>query len=312
MNFKNEFRIKYYLGKVNKPIKIVENKVPFKITLFDNKDNSEEKLRSYFHQYVKVINNLDSSYCNKYFNDLYNYLNEYKKYNHSNNIQFLFVFGDDINFKKLPCFVKAKCIQNDDYSVLLKLNSERHIGMLNHVKDVDIPFNFKQNKLLWRGSSTGNRIHFVNKFYNHPNSNIDIKFSNLCQNVQAPSESVVGIMSYSDMLQYKFIISIEGNDVATNLKWILLSNSVLLMPLPTKCTWFMEDTLIPFTHFIPIESDYSDVECKFQWCLNNLKKCEEISKNGTKYMEQFLDEENEKLITNEVIKNYLQNVKFIE
>ena len=111
------------------------------------------------------------------------------------------------------------------------------------------------------------------------------------------------------MLQYKFIISIEGNDVATNLKWLLLSNSVALMPLPTKVSWIMEDMLIPFVHFVPIEVDYSDLESKFEWCLNNLEKCEEISKNATKYMEQFLDDENEKYIATEVIKKYFEYVK---
>ena len=125
--------------------------------------------------------------------------------------------------------------------------------MLNHVKQIDIPFHSKQPKLLWRGTTTGSnaRTNLVQKFYNHPNKNIDIKFSFLCQDITFCPEGVAGIMSYEDMLQYKFIISIEGNDVATNLKWALLSNSVVLMPIPTKASWFMEDMLIPFVHFIP-------------------------------------------------------------
>ena len=48
-----------------------------------------------------------------------------------------------------------------------------------------------------------------------------------------------------DNLNYKFILAIEGYDVATNLKWIMSSNSLAVMPRPTYATWFMEGTLIP-------------------------------------------------------------------
>jgi hypothetical protein len=118
-------------------------------------------------------------------------------------------------------------------------------------------------------------------------------------------------ISIKTMLQYKFIISIEGNDVSTNLKWILLSNSVVIQPIPKKCSWFMEDMLIPFKHFVPLKDDFSDLEEKIKWCMSNLDKCEQIAKNATDYMKIFLDEKNEQYITTEVINKYLNNVNFI-
>ena len=175
--------------------------------------------------------------------------------------------------------------------------------------------NSKMNKLLWRGVDTGltnndirNKV--VIKYQNTLNPDIDIKFKFLVFD-RPPIYNLEHHMSYADMLQYKFLLSLEGNDVATNLKWILLSNSVVLMAKPTKCSWFMEDMLIPFVHYVPVCDDFSDVEEQFTWCLNNLDICEKISINATKYMEQFLDEENEKYITNEVIKNYFKYVNII-
>jgi hypothetical protein len=324
INYKNSFRIKYYLGNVNKNITIKE--ITDKIILFDDtnllKQTSKEQicneLQKLFDCYIKLTHYFNPSYTQfiGYYTDLNNYLNMYKKKSKQDNINCLFYFGDNTSFKKLPCFIKAKTINNNDFSVLLKLNTTRHIGMLNNVKNEDIPFNMKKNKMLWRGTSTGGnhnkqRHNLVNKFYNTKNPNIDIKYSYLCQNVNAPKEQVDKEMSYKEMLKYKFIISIEGNDVATNLKWLLLSNSVAIMPIPKKCSWFMEDTLIPMFHFVPVKDDFSDLEDKFNWCLNNLKTCEEISKNATKYMEQFLDERNEEYITNEVISSYFKYVKFI-
>jgi hypothetical protein len=48
------------------------------------------------------------------------------------------------------------------------------------------------------------------------------------------------------LLEYKGIIMIEGNDVASGLKWALLSQSVVLMPPPKHTSWAMEELLEPW------------------------------------------------------------------
>ena len=50
----------------------------------------------------------------------------------------------------------------------------------------------------------------------------------------------------STLLEYKGIIMIEGNDVASGLKWALLSQSVVLMPPPKHTSWAMEELLEPW------------------------------------------------------------------
>ena len=52
---------------------------------------------------------------------------------------------------------------------------------------------------------------------------------------------------------------VEGVDVATNLKWVMSSNSIAVMPKPKIESWFMENMLIPEKHYIEIKEDYSDV-----------------------------------------------------
>ena len=42
------------------------------------------------------------------------------------------------------------------------------------------------------------------------------------------------------LLEYKAIIMLEGNDVASGLKWALLSQSLVLMPLGKHTSWAME------------------------------------------------------------------------
>ncbi len=66
-------------------------------------------------------------------------------------------------------------------------------------------------------------------------------------------------MSLYDHLHYRYIMALEGNDVATNLKWIMSSNSIAVMPRPTCETWFMEGRLIPNYHYIEIADDFHDL-----------------------------------------------------
>ena len=98
-------------------------------------------------------------------------------------------------------------------------------------------------------------------------------------------------------LKYKFILCIEGNDVASNLKWVMSSNSVAVMPKPKFESWFMEATLIPNFHYIEIKDDYSDLNDKLEYYISNLDELKEISLNANNYVNQFKDEKDEKIIS---------------
>ena len=66
---------------------------------------------------------------------------------------------------------------------------------------------------------------------------------------------------------------------------MLLSQSVVLMPRELRFTsWFMEDLLEPYVHFIPIESDYSNIVEQVQWCESNLKDARRISERATLFV----------------------------
>ena len=68
------------------------------------------------------------------------------------------------------------------------------------------------------------------------------------------------ILTIREQLKYKYILSIEGNDVSSGLKWQLYSNSVVFMRKPKIVSWAMEDKLEPYVHYIPIKDDFSEGE----------------------------------------------------
>jgi len=91
--------------------------------------------------------------------------------------------------------------------------------------------------------------------------------------------------SLLEMSRYKYLLSVEGNDVATGLKWMLYSNSVVLMSRPTVATWAMEDLLVPYVHYIPLANDYSNLLEMVKWAEGHDEECQEISKRATEFIE---------------------------
>ena len=83
--------------------------------------------------------------------------------------------------------------------------------------------------------------------------------------------------------------------MATNLKWIMSSNSIAVMPKPTLETWFMEGKLEGGKHYIEIRPDYSDVEEQLNYYINNPDKCLEIIQNAHNFVQQFQNKKVEDL-----------------
>lgn len=309
-NFNNlsiETRIKYYMRDTYYKKIYISNKM-YKDKNYINNNN--------YRIYKTNINSLD-----KIDNKYSNYINDMKyilSLNKDKSLNYLQVaFGDiktKCNFK--GTLSKSRNIK-DNNIVLLKLNYKRHWVKFYDVLIHDIPYNKKNDKIIWRGVTTGNndkntnsRYKLVYNYYNHKNKNIDVGFNRIVQNRNNFNDYLKKPMSIEEQLKSKFIISVEGNDVATGLKWQLYSNSVVFMTKPKVCSWLMEDMLIPGIHYILLKDDYSDLEEKYNWALNNEYECLKISKNSKEYIKQFLNKEKENKITKLIMKKYYENVIF--
>ncbi len=231
-----------------------------------------------------------------YFFDVYRLIRYF-----SNRYKIWPLFGDIIGIPEAPAIVKSRPISDNNMnSVLLKLNSIRHFLF---IKD---PFDFyaKKDKLVWRGniqSNQTNRILFLNKY-------IDAHFCNLGQ-VNKPETGGAFLrpkLSILEQLEYKFVLCLEGNDVATNLKWVMSSNSLAVMPKPRYETWFMEGKLIPDYHYVCIKDDFSDLEEKLNYYLDHEEEALGIIKNAHLYIEKFKDYKQEKLISLLVLEKYFR------
>lgn len=256
-------------------------------------------------------------------NKYYLGLNKTKRYPElkiimKNTSHFLYEHGDVCCDIKYPCFTKTRPIQ-DKTNIIILLNFKRHWNKLKNLKKIDKPFNAKKEIAIWRGTTTGNnnrpgnRFSLIEKWYNKL-EHIDVGFSFICQNKDSYKKYVKKNMPIKKLLKYKYLICVEGNDVASGLKWMLYSQSVVLMPKPTVVSWFMEDHLVPFKHYIPIENDWSDLQKKIEWCKNNEEECKTIIKNANKYVQRFLEEFHNgfaSCIHDKVTELYRKNISFV-
>ena len=98
----------------------------------------------------------------------------------------------------------------------------------------------------------------------------------------------------------------EGNDVASNLKWVMSSNSLAVMTRPTCETWFMEGQLRPDYHYVEVKEDFSDFEDKLKYYIAHPEKAEEIIAHAHEYVSQFRDNKREELLQLMVMQRYFE------
>ena len=290
----------YYQQKLRKKIdqlNSLEAEEYKKIIIRVNYYNQLEKVQK-LSQNSEFLKNLKPKKGIKtYFFDLY----EYSRY-FNQNLKGQFLFGDVTAIPKEPGLVKSRPIgKNNINSVILKWNKIRHFVFIK--KD---PYFFKKtkNQLVFRAKvheSQPHRIQFLEKYFSSTICNIGkVNKNNL------NPKWTKNRMTINEQLQYKFILCLEGNDVASNLKWVMSSNSIAVMPKPKYETWFMEGTLIPDYHYIFIKDDYSNLEEKITFYTNNEDECEKIIKNAQEFVSQFKDKKKEDLISLLVLEKYFK------
>jgi hypothetical protein len=211
--------------------------------------------------------------------------------------------------------------------IIWKLATHRHFQYLPMVAEEDTPWHLKKNMAIFRGQLTGAldyfdktkstqencnnmlRCHLVQT---HANSSlIDAKLTTTrgrLPDVIGNVEMVSPKVKLSYMMEYKGLIMLEGNDVASGLKWALLSQSVVLMSKPTHTSWAMEELLIPWVHYIPLNAKATDVEEKMQWVIDNDEEARRIAERSSLWMEDLVFHpdaaRDDRLVKEEMIRRY--------
>ena len=203
-------------------------------------------------------------------------------------LRWLVKFGDITAVPDFPTIVKSRPIAGDNAnSALLPLNKIRHFVFVND----PVPFAQKKDCAVFRGvvKKRAKRRLLFEKHFGNPLADLGDTMRNAIDEPEWRTPK----MTIAEQLRYKFVLAIEGYDVASNLKWIMSSNSAALMPAPEFETWFMEGTLVAGEHYIEIAPDYSDLDEKIRWHSAHPEATEKIIKNANAYARKFRDRKSE-------------------
>lgn len=247
-------------------------------------------------------------------------INKYIKLSPNPNIPLWFQVGDcSYTGKPFPVFVKTRDSWNPKANgVIANLNSVRHWSLVSLMPLFDVPWEKKESKIIWRGTTTGcvrrnpeqfTREDLVKNYWNK----YDVAFHTTSTGFGHLKKYVKSRMTQKDMLKCKYLLVINGNDKASALNWILASNSLPIMPKPRFLSWLCEPWLKDGVHYIEVKDDFSDLDEKLEWCKQNDQQCKQIAYNGKDFiLKNFMNKKTEDEITVELIQKvqkHLINMK---
>ncbi|WP_455672357.1 glycosyl transferase family 90 [Phocaeicola sp.] len=279
----------YIMNRVNYYIRI---NAPWKIAPQD----TIKRERSVFHYTGSLGGYHRKMFHTAYYFDQHDVTRWFPK-----ELRWNFCPGDVYFTPNVPTVVKSRLLTDDNQnSVILKLDKLRHFMFVHDLKK----FSEKENLTIFRGKIRQSRVRekFLQLFFNHPMFDCGV----VGKNEGCPDEWMKPKKTIREHLDYKFIMALEGNDVASNLKWVMSSNSIAVMTRPTCETWFMEGTLIPDYHYIEVKEDFSDLPQKLEYYIEHPEKAEAIIEHAHEYIDQFRDKEREELISLLVMDRYFK------
>lgn len=236
-------------------------------------------------------------YASVYFFDSY----EWNRY-FPESLHWAFAPGDVIDTFTVPTIVKSRPIEAskaNPNSVLINMDKVRHFMFFRD----PIPFEKKENRAVFRGAihSKPVRMKLIETYFGHPKLDILDTSTN---SIYPSHMRQQGEMSIYEHLKFKYIISLEGNDVASNLKWVMNSNSLAVSPALNYETWFMEGRLVPGEHFVEMKPDCSDLFERMAYYDEHPSEARDIIANANAYCSQFLNKDMERLISLMVMEKY--------
>tara|TARA_B100000242_G_scaffold275052_1_gene229838 strand:+ start:757 stop:1887 length:1131 start_codon:yes stop_codon:yes gene_type:complete len=156
----------------------------------------------------------------------------------------------------------------------------------------------KENKIFWRGSTTGklyssieelnklDRIKICRQFIDK--KNIDLKISKIAQNLLS-TEKIKAYLLENNLFSeevseekfghYRYFPDIPGNSLGWGTIHKYLAGNLIFKSKHKKMLAYYY-LLKPWVHFIPVESNFSDLEEKFKWSQENIDETIKIAYKG--------------------------------
>ncbi len=205
----------------------------------------------------------------------------------------IFVFGRETSEQGLILFPDFSCFSDrcGQYAWIT------HVAPEVRAANDKIPWEMKRNISIWRGAATGlgdhpftsPRCNLVSLSKQHPKQ-IDAGFTHFAQAPTSIRKQLgsKNFLSPADQIAYKYLICLDGNTTTyPGMHWRLLSNSLVFKHDSVNIQWYY-DALIPYTHYIPIANDCSNLKTQLDWAEQHDQIARQIARNATEFAENNL------------------------
>lgn len=223
--------------------------------------------------------------------------------------------GDSTEAEAVPCIGKARSLSQPGRVALLPLETFRHQPPLAAIAALESrarrPFEQRNRCAVWRGVTSGPpegfgrvpraqfapRRSLVEGWHNASTAatggvRVDVAYNQLTQGAKRfpglHAKYLRRRIYLQELVQCRYLPIVEGNDVATALKWALYTESVVLMPPPTKESWALEGSLQPWVHYVPVAPDFSDLGLRLAWCEAHVEHAGAIARAGSAHIMRVL------------------------
>jgi len=196
----------------------------------------------------------------------------------------------------------------------------------------------KENKIYWRGSTTGGRLEEKTytqlhrwkwvKFANEQNTTFAkktnvtfsyIKFCSIRQCLPCYTRTCNIIKNsgippldpnvFSQHWKYKVLMDLEGYAWSNRFKLLLYSNSIVFRP-TTIFREFWQDWVEPWKHYIPVKYDFSDVEEKLDRVINGDPRLLSVIQPSTSFVQNNLRIEDVYCYTYRLLLDYAKLLRY--
>jgi hypothetical protein len=201
----------------------------------------------------------------------------------------------------------------DDWSRVRSVEDGKFFvkGARDYRYSLNTDYDSKKDIFVFRGASTGLEVNDKNPRIatvlfakSHPNLPIDagitkwnmrprmkwenekLYFDTFSKNLKS-RVGTVSELSPEEQSNYKYILSIPGHSFAYRFSLELSFNSTILLVKGNYNIWYISQ-LKEWEHYIPVNSDLSNLEECVTWCLENKEKCKQIAKNAYDFYHKYL------------------------
>lgn len=158
------------------------------------------------------------------------------------------------------------------------------LDMMSVQANTGPPWESKNSTAMWRGrDSRKERLELVKLSRKHPEL-LDAAFTNFFffKHDESLYGPIVKHVSFFDFFKHKYQINVDGTVAAYRLPYLLAGDSVVLKQASIYYEHFYGE-LRPWHHYIPLQSDLSDLLDKLQWAKAHDEEAKKIAKAGQEF-----------------------------